>query len=96
MAIHSIEPVDVSQWKSPLRILVRSFQRSRDNWKQTYMALKADLKRYKNRAADARRSRERWKAKAQTLETEKRRLEAELAEWRASQEKQTNPQTRPR
>ncbi len=75
-----------STFKSPLRILVRSFQRSRDNWKQKYMAIKAEIKRYKNQAADARRSREKWKVQAQAFEAQNRRLESELAELQVGQE----------
>jgi hypothetical protein len=66
-----------SAYKSPLRMLVRFFRRSRDNWKQKYMGIKAEIKRFKNQAADARRSREKWKAKAEALAAEVQRLEAE-------------------
>ena len=58
---------DVSELKSPLRILVRFLRRSRDKWKVKCSAVKSDIKRFQNPAADARRSRESWKPKAQLL-----------------------------
>jgi predicted nucleic acid-binding Zn-ribbon protein len=76
---------DVSTLKSPRRILVRFFRRSRDNWKRKFMDLKTEIKRFKNQAADARRSREQWRTKAESFQAEVRRLEAELAELRARQ-----------
>ena len=71
---------DVSTLKSPRRILVRFFRRSRDNWKRKYMGLKTEIKRFKNQAADARRSREQWRTQAENSQAEVRRLQAELAE----------------
>lgn len=68
---------ELSEFKSPLRMLVRFFRRSRDNWKQKYMGIKTEIKRHKNQAADARRSREQWKAKAELLEAKLQRLESE-------------------
>lgn len=49
------------EFKSPRRILVRFFKRSRDNWKRKYMEIKKEIKRLHNRAADARKSRDHWK-----------------------------------
>jgi uncharacterized protein YdaU (DUF1376 family) len=80
METQIVKSNDVSTLKSPPRILVRFFHRSRDNWKQKYMAVKAEIKRFKNQAADARRSRQQWKAKAQTFKAEALRLESELTE----------------
>jgi len=82
---------ELKTFKSPKRMLVRFFQRSRDNWKQKYMGLKAEIKRYKNQAADARRSREQWKAKAEALEAETCRLESELARLRGDADKKPRP-----
>lgn len=89
---------DVSSLKSPRRILVRFFQRSRDKWKEKYMSLKADIKRFKNQAADARRSREQWRAQAESSQAEVRRLEAELAELRSGEaaDKKRRQENRPR
>jgi chromosome segregation ATPase len=85
---------DISTLKSPMRTLVRFFRRSRDNWKQKYMDVKTEIKRFKNQAADARRSREQWKAKAESLQAETRRLESELAELRACQAAEADKKAR--
>jgi hypothetical protein len=76
MADAVIETEDVSTFKSPNRILVRFFHRSRDKWKAKYAAIKTEIKRYKNQASDARRSREQWKNKALALESRVQELEA--------------------
>ena len=73
----------VSGFKSPLRVLVRAFRMSRDQWKSKYMVLKAEIKRFKNQAADARRSREKWQSKARDLAATTQRLQAELGEVQA-------------
>ena len=79
----SMERVDLSTFKSPLRILVRSFRSSRDNWKQKCLRTKKDIKRFKNKAADAVKSRDQWKQKFQQLQEQTESLEAELAQLRA-------------
>lgn len=71
-----IETEDVLVFKSPPRILARTFRRSRDRWKAKCMAAKTEIKRFKNQASDARRSREQWKDKAVALESRVRQLEA--------------------
>ncbi len=76
------ESIDLSEFKSPVRRLARSFKQSRDNWKQKHMEVQAIVKREKNRAAAAVRSREHWKSKAKLRAQEKRRLERELAQVR--------------
>lgn len=76
MANAVMETEDVSAFKSPKRILVRSFRLSRDKWKAKYVAVKSEIKRYKNQASDARRSREQWKNKALALEARVQELEA--------------------
>lgn len=86
MESQAVNSNGISTFKSPLRILVRSFLRSRDNWKQKYMAIKAEIKRYKNQAADVRRSREKWRVQAQAFEAQIRRLESVLAELQVGHE----------
>ena len=66
-------------FKSPRRILVRSFLRSRERWKAKYMSQKPKLKRLRNRAADATRARDHWRERAETAEAEAAQLRAELA-----------------
>ena len=42
----TVETDEISELKSPLRILVRSFKRSRDKWKTKYGGMQAsDIKR---------------------------------------------------
>lgn len=74
-------PTSQEEWsfKSPRRILLRSFLRSRERWKAKYMGQKPELKRLRNRAADAARARDRWRERAETAEAEAVRLRAELA-----------------
>lgn len=78
MESQAVESDACSKFKSPLRILVRCFRRSRDKWKRKYLELRTEIKRYKNQAGDARRSRAEWKKKAQAFEARARQLESEL------------------
>ena len=86
METQVVKTDDISTYKSPQRMLVRFFRCSRDNWKQKYMDIKAQIKRFKNQAADARRSREQWKTKAESFQAKFHRLEAELAALQARQQ----------
>jgi DNA topoisomerase IA len=76
-----------SSYRSPLRVLVEWLRRSRDNWKQKYLKVKAEVKRFKNRAYDLEKSRDRWKAEAtgrqrqvEALQAEVKRLSAQVVE----------------
>ncbi len=60
--------------RSPKRILVRFFRRSRDRWKEKYKAAKLELKKRGNEVADVRKSRQAWRGKAEESEAEVRRL----------------------
>jgi hypothetical protein len=66
-------------FKSPRRVLVRSFLHSRDRWKAKYMAQKPKLKQLRNRAADAQRARDQWRERAQMAEADASQARAELA-----------------
>jgi chromosome segregation ATPase len=66
------------QWKSPLRKLVRFFERSRDRWKEKYLALKHKCKLMANQLRAVERSRESWRQKAQQAQQELRRMQQEL------------------
>jgi hypothetical protein len=58
---------EASAYRSPMRVLARAFEKSRDRWKQKYQSLQ---KRFKGRLTDVRdlrRSRDRWRAKAEAL-----------------------------
>lgn len=67
---------DLSRFKSPLRILLRFFKRSRDRWKAKSQAQRKETKRFRNRAADATRSRDHWRERAETAEAQLERLRA--------------------
>ena len=70
--------VDLGRYKTPLRKLARRLKAGVELWKAKYHALKRDLKRYQNRAADAQRSRDRWKEQARGWKASAEQLQAEL------------------
>ena len=74
------------QWKSPLRVLVRSFQKSRDRWKSKYQNVKAEIKRFRNQAQDAKKSRDKWKLRVQDLQHSKQELQQEVTRLTAEME----------
>ena len=67
-------------FRSPMRVLARSFQRSRAKWKQKYLDQRAELQRLKVRVHDVNESREQWKEQAQSRQREFAELQAELTE----------------
>jgi hypothetical protein len=78
------------RFRSPQRILVRSFRISRDKWRQKHHAVQADLEQTRQRAAERGASRDRWRERCEAAEArvelseslEAQRL-AELAQARA-------------
>jgi hypothetical protein len=62
--------------------LVWFFQKSRNNWKAKYRALKASVKGLKNQLAAVTRSRADWRDKAEAAGRRAAALEAELAALR--------------
>lgn len=50
------------RFRSPNRVLVRSFRLSRDKWKGRHHAVRAKLKQARRLAAERGASRDRWKA----------------------------------
>jgi septal ring factor EnvC (AmiA/AmiB activator) len=64
-------------------VLVDWLRRSRDNWKQKYLKVKAEIKRFKNRAYDLEKSRNRWKAEATSRHRQVEALQAEVERLRA-------------
>jgi uncharacterized protein (DUF3084 family) len=68
------------RFRSPVRVLARSFQRSRAKWKQKYRELKDEFHRLQVRVHDTCESREQWKERAQTRERELVALQAKLTE----------------
>jgi hypothetical protein len=65
-------------FRSPKRILVRFFRRSRDRWKEKYKAAKWELKKRSNEVADVRKSRQAWREKAEENEAELGRLREQM------------------
>ncbi len=53
------------KYRSPNRILARSFRMARDKWKQKYMAVRADLKRARQLATERGNSRDRWRGECE-------------------------------
>lgn len=81
------------QYRSPNRILARSFRLARDKWKQKYMNVRAELKKARKLATERGTSRDRWRtecdaAKARAAEANalaQQRLR-ELDQLRADQQ----------
>ena len=60
------ETIPGTRWfRSPNRILVRSFRLSRDKWKARHHAVRAKLKQARRLAAERGASRDRWKTQCQ-------------------------------
>jgi septal ring factor EnvC (AmiA/AmiB activator) len=77
-ATGKVRQADAAAFRSPQRVLVDWFRRSRDNWKSKYMELKNELKRFKVRVSDVEKSRRRWQEKAKASENELKALRAEF------------------
>ena len=68
------------QYRSPPRVLARSFRMGRDNWKTKHQAVQEKLEQERQLSADRGRSRERWKQKCESATSR-----AEQAELLAQQ-----------
>lgn len=75
--------VNLEGYRTPLGKLARRFKASVELWKTKYQELQRQIKRFQNRAADARRSRDRWKQQAQQWQASARQLQDELDRLRA-------------
>jgi len=69
-------------WKSPLRKLVRFFQRSRDRWKAKYFAKKEQYKLMGNQARAVEMSRAKWREAAEQAQEQVRQLQQELEQYK--------------
>jgi hypothetical protein len=76
----SVAEEGFDRFRSPVRVLARSFQRSRARWKQKYRELKEAFHRLEVRVHDTCESREQWRERTQARERELAALQAELAE----------------
>ena len=81
------------QFRSPNRILARSFRLARDNWKQKYMKMRAELKSARQLATERGASRDRWRAECDAANERATQVEAlaqqrldELEQLRAEQQ----------
>ena len=63
------------KYRSPNRILARSFRMARDKWKQKYMNARADLKRARQLATERGDSRDRWRAECEAAKEQTRAAE---------------------
>lgn len=64
------------KYRSPNRILARSFRLARDKWKQRYMDTRAALKRSRQLATERGDSRDRWRAECNAALEQARAAEA--------------------
>ncbi len=71
-------------WKSPLRKLVRFFERSRDRWKEKYFAKKEQYKLMGNQARAVEKSRAKWREAAEEAQEQVRQLQQELERYKKS------------
>jgi hypothetical protein len=90
--VASMESSNERKYRSPNRVLVRSFRISRNKWKKKYMDTRADLKRSRQLATERGDARDRWRteydsAKEQALAAEALAQErlVELEQLRASE-----------
>jgi hypothetical protein len=67
-------------YKSPMRKLIRFFEKSRDQWKAKCQTAKATVKRLQNRVRYLEQSKAAWKQRAQQLECEVAQLRAQRPE----------------
>ena len=67
------------EFLSPLRILVRSFRLSRDQWKAKAGRMKAEVKRLKVNVHDVQLSRAAWRERAEVAEGELAALRLRMA-----------------
>ena len=72
------------EYRSPMRKLVRFFEKSRDQWKAKHHALKEELKREQNQRRAVEKSRAAWRAKAEAAEQRAHELEVGLQQAQKS------------
>lgn len=68
------------EFKSPLRKLIRFFQRSRDGWKRKYQDSKRENKKLSNQVRAVEKSRAHWRELARQARRRSQEIERELAE----------------
>ena len=76
--------MEAHEFKSPLRKLVRFFEKSRDAWKEKYRKVKQECRKLANQTAAVEKSRERWRQEARELRQTVKTLENELERQKQS------------
>ena len=71
--------MESATYRSPLRKLVRFFERSRDGWKEKYQNLKQRCKQLINQVRAVEKSREHWRERVEEHRRQLKVLEEELA-----------------
>lgn len=82
-AAHSSEQDSKPAYTTSKQVQAWFLRRSRDGWKNKYAALKVELKRFRQRAADLDRSRAQWRRQAEDARQQVEALRAENARLRA-------------
>lgn len=67
-------------YKSPLKKLVKFFEKSRDSWKNKYTEKNKELKRAKNQINDLKQRKEDWKERAKKAEDELKEINSKSSE----------------
>lgn len=75
------ETTNQRKYRSPNRILARSFRMARDKWKKKYLDTRAALKRARQLAAERGDSRDRWRTECEAAKQQAHAAET-LAEAR--------------
>ena len=68
------------KYRSPNRVLARSFRMARDKWKQKYMDVRAELKRARQLATERGDSRDRWRVECEAAIEQARAAETQAQE----------------
>ena len=73
--VASKETTNERKYRSPNRILARSFRMARDKWKQKHVSVRAELKRARQLATERGDSRDRWRAECEAAKEQARAAE---------------------
>jgi len=90
---HEDQAIERSKYTTPSWVQAWFLRKSRDNWKKKYMDVKADNKRFQNRANDVGKSREHWRDETERLRRRVQELEAENAALQLAALKKDGPPT---
>ena len=72
--------MDAKLFKTPVRKLLRFFEKSRDGWKSKCQEAKRQCKKLQNQTRAVEKSREHWKERARQYERELRDLKKQSSE----------------